>query len=508
METPMFLLAIFWLYLFIVELSKGLSAFQEKMVFIIWILFILEFLLKIFLAEDKSAYIKKNWITAVALVVPAFRSLRLIRALRVLRSARVASVSKFVKALTSTSRFVRDVKEAQGEVSNEMNCGFMLNLSNLSRKAEVKDFAEKVISKVSPELILATGIPWTFDYAGENFLSSDGPRMSAEFLPESGRRMAEGPYDLLIIVTDVDLISRKNKSVPGLASPVTRMLSISIRQLALTKRGESNYQLSDEIMQANAANLLLHLIGHIIGLKEDKQSPIMRPFVFRKDNVRIGHFSAEEREKLLKDSHQLPEHELRGGSALASLFFHMIMGFKHLDKVIWPLLKNKSIFLSLSLPGLATAAVAPCLLLVFTAEIWDVGINMSDTTAILFAGICILFASFYLTSVQSLLLPRKEDYILTEHLAVANVVIYLSIFMACLGLFILLLAAMLLIEIYIFPEGLMLTWLTIERNSVGFWDQFRLAAFISTVGVATGALAGGMEGSSILKHLALFKREP
>lgn len=507
METPMFLLAIFWLYLFILELAKGLTAFQEKMVLIIWILFIVEFFLKVFLAINKIEYIKKNWLTAIALIVPAFRAFRLLRALRILRSARVANVTKFVRALTSTKRFINDVKEAQGDISNEMNCGYMISLSKHDSLSEIQSLAEMMIKAVSTEMISATGIKWTFDYAGENFLQVDEPKMPAEFLPEAGRKMAEGPFDLLIILTDVDIISRKNKSVPGLASPVTRMLAISTRQLSLTGRGQGNYQLDDPVLIANASTLLLHLIGHVVELKEDLLSRVMRPFIFNKNRRIPERFNKSERKRLHKRSHQLPEHELRGGGALASFFFHLIMGFKHFSKVAWPLLKNRSIFLSLSLPSLATAAVAPALLLVFTAEIWDAGINMPNSTAIIFATLCILGASFYLTSVQSLLLPRKEDHILTEHLAVANVVIYMSIFMACIGLFLLLLVVMLLIEIYIFPEGLMKTWLTIERANIGFWDQFRLAAFISTIGVATGALAGGMEGSSILKHLALFKKE-
>ena len=57
---------------------------------------------------------------------------------------------------------------------------------------------------------------------------------------------------------------------------------------------------------------------------------------------------------------------------------------------------------------LATAAVAPALLLVFTAEIWDVGLSMSNRTAILYALLSIGAASLYLVQVQALFLPRKD----------------------------------------------------------------------------------------------------
>ena len=507
LEAPMFVLALVWLYLFIVELTGELSSFQETLVLIIWVLFLLEFLLKLYLAPKKISYLRHNWIAAIALAIPALRVFRLVRALSILSSARVVSIGRFVRALTSANRFVTDLKEAQGARSREMNCGIIACLSNSAQASEIKLLAEQLIRDVRPELETATGIEWQFDYAGETLLNDDSPRMAAEFLPTAGRAMAEGPYDLLLVLTDVGLISRTNKSVAGLASPVTRIAVASLRKLQLTGRGVANLPLQHPDVRWNLANLTLHLTGHLSGLKEsaDKGSVLAR-FQLQKDAHAITGYNMQEREYLRKAAPKLPEREMRGGMALSSFIFHLIMGFRHIGKVIPPLFRNKSIFLALALPGLATAAVAPALLLVFTAEIWDVGINMANGKAILFSVLSVLFASIYLIYIQNLFLPKKEDYIITEHLAVANVVIFCSILLACIGLFLILGLVMLLIEIYIFPDGLMLTWLTIERTAVTLADQIRLAAFISAIGTVTGALAGGLDQGSILRHLALFRK--
>lgn len=194
---------------------------------------------------------------------------------------------------------------------------------------------------------------------------------------------------------------------------------------------------------------------------------------------------------------------------MESLIFHIMMTLRHPKDVFHPLMRNWAPLLPLSLPSLATAAVAPSFLLVFTAEIWDVGLNMSNQTATIYAVVSILAASFYLVRVQSLFLPREEKRVLTEHLAVANTVIFLSILLACVGLFILVGGLMFLIEVYIFPEGLMKTWPTLLDQPVIDWgSQLRLAAFISTIGVTTGALAGGLESRTVIQHLALFQDEP
>jgi hypothetical protein len=60
--------------------------------------------------------------------------------------------------------------------------------------------------------------------------------------------------------------------------------------------------------------------------------------------------------------------------------------------------------------------------------------------------------------------------------------------------------------IYVFPEDLMRTWPTLSRPEIAFIDKVRIAVFISTIGVTTGALAGGLESKALIQHLALFRK--
>lgn len=219
----------------------------------------------------------------------------------------------------------------------------------------------------------------------------------------------------------------------------------------------------------------------------------------------IPSFSPDEKKVLKERITKAPDRELRNGNYLEAFIFHILMTLRHPKEFLRPLFENWSFFLPLSLPGLATAAVAPSLILVFTAEIWDVGFGMTNATAAFFAVASILLASLYLVRVQVLFLPRKEKRVLTEHLAVANSVIYASIFFACIGLFVMIGALMMVIELYVFPADLVQTWPTLNQPEINLADKLRLAAFISTVGVTTGALAGGLESRTIIQHLALFK---
>ena len=512
METPMFLLALLWLYYLVIELTKGLSQTQERLVTLIWVLFIIEFLLKFVLAPHRLQYVKHNWLTIVALVIPALRVFRLVQAIRLLQASRVATTTKFVRALTSTKRFITDVKEAQGpKPTPEMNVGVMLAQSQSADKEDMGRFVEQLIQDTKEEIQSATGQEWFFHVAEPAALDSDNPRQPADFLDEASLRMAEGPFDMVVVITDVALVSRKNRVEAGLASPVCRVLVVSTRKLMTAPRGRLLRKLTADVVRWNGAALLLHLLGHISGLhhKSKGESKVMAPFEFYEGRKSIPRFSEAEREVLRKRAEDLPERELRGGGALEGLVFHVLMSLRHPKHVLLPLLRNWAFLLPLSLPGLATAAVAPSFLLVFTAEIWDVGLNMSNQTAIIYAVISILAASFYLVRVQSLFLPRKEKRTLTEHLAVGNTVIFLSILFACVGLFVLVGLLMFVIESYIFPEGLMKTWPTLlDQPVIDLTAKIRLAAFISTIGVTTGALAGGLESKTVIQHLALFQDEP
>ena len=107
LEMPMVVLGLVWLVLLIVELVRGLTPLLETIGTVIWIVFILDFLLKFTLAPRKVAYVRQNWLTVVALIVPALRVLRVARAVAVLRAARAARGLRLVKVVASVNRGMR-----------------------------------------------------------------------------------------------------------------------------------------------------------------------------------------------------------------------------------------------------------------------------------------------------------------------------------------------------------------------------------------------------------------
>jgi voltage-gated potassium channel len=104
LETPMLVLAFAWLVLLVMELTRGESPLFLLLGTLIWVVFILDFALKWFLAPDKVVYLKSNWLTAISLLIPALRLFRVFRAFRLLRLASTGRGLRLVRVISSLNR--------------------------------------------------------------------------------------------------------------------------------------------------------------------------------------------------------------------------------------------------------------------------------------------------------------------------------------------------------------------------------------------------------------------
>jgi voltage-gated potassium channel len=92
LETPMILLSFVWFLLVVVELIWTTSGVFQLLGTMIWIVFIAEFVLRLVLAPDRLRFLRRNPITIVALIAPAFRFFRALRLLRLVRGLRLVRI--------------------------------------------------------------------------------------------------------------------------------------------------------------------------------------------------------------------------------------------------------------------------------------------------------------------------------------------------------------------------------------------------------------------------------
>jgi hypothetical protein len=395
----------------------------------------------------------------------------------------------------------------------EIHVGVLVAHSPEARTEPLRALAEWAASEAGAVLDRASEARWRFHDAGSTRLSTDDVRHASAFLGEGSLRMAEGPYDALVVVTDVGLLSKRERLVAGLPSPLARMAVVSTRELCGSPRGAPVRTLEEAAVRWNGAALLLHLLGHVAGLEHadaEGGDAVMAPFAVDPERRAVPTFGERSRGRLARIAPGFPERTDEDEGTLSEIAFHLSSAARHPRRILKTVGPLRGLLLPFRLPRLATAAVAPAFILVFTAEIWDAGFHMTDPEVWTFAVFSVLASSIYLPTVLHLLLPRKEKRFHTEHLAVVNVVILLSIVLAVVGLFAMLVLLMLFVQIFVFPPDLVREWPSLALGSadIGFPDQLRIAALISTIGLLTGTLAGGLESRDVLRHMGLFRRRP
>ncbi len=107
LKVPMALLSLTWLAIVVWELVSGSSDLLETVGTVIWIIFIVEFLIRFALAPAKQPFLKSNWVTILTLLVPA---LRLFRAVSVLRAARGLRGLRLVRIVGTANRSMNALK--------------------------------------------------------------------------------------------------------------------------------------------------------------------------------------------------------------------------------------------------------------------------------------------------------------------------------------------------------------------------------------------------------------
>ncbi len=112
LEVPMVVLGAVWLVLLIIELIWGLNTWLQHLNTVIWIIFIIDFVIKFILAPHKIPFLKKNVLTTISLLVPALRLFRMVRFFRLARTVRAVRGLRLVKLVGSLNRSMKSLGEA------------------------------------------------------------------------------------------------------------------------------------------------------------------------------------------------------------------------------------------------------------------------------------------------------------------------------------------------------------------------------------------------------------
>jgi voltage-gated potassium channel len=127
LETPMFVLSLAWAGLLVVELAWGLSPVLETSAIVLWVVFLVEFAFRFIIAPDRLKYVRRNWLTVLALALPAMRVFRLARVARLWKFGRALRGVTLARLVAAFNRGLRSMQQALGRYA----VGYVLVLTLL-----------------------------------------------------------------------------------------------------------------------------------------------------------------------------------------------------------------------------------------------------------------------------------------------------------------------------------------------------------------------------------------
>lgn len=265
-----------------------------------------------------------------------------------------------------------------------------------------------------------------------------------------------------------------------------------------------------EVMTARLHALVLHLFGHLneLGHHEDPES-YMYDLAAVVDLDRMRRFSAEAVEYLDGELEEVADVRLeeersayRGGRAA----FYLRALWHNRDDIADAVRRARPWQFPLRFSRLTAAAFSALLILLITAEAWDLGMSQRPPFVTGLSLVTLVGASVYLLRRQGLLV-RREVARLTELTVVSNVSTVISVALGLLTTYAMLFGTTLLLGRTLYRPRLVAVWAESLGGGVTWVHYLVLAAFVASLGLLIGALGASFEGQSYFRHVAWVDEE-
>lgn len=158
------------------------------------------------------------------------------------------------------------------------------------------------------------------------------------------------------------------------------------------------------------------------------------------------------------------------------------------------------------LSRLTTAAFSALLLLVITAEAWDLGMSQAPELVAALSTATLILTSAYILRRQQLLV-RRDSSRLTELAVVSHVSIVVSVFLGMLTTYLLLFAVTLALARTLFSQHLVEGWAVSLGGQVLGHHYLVFSAFVASLGILIGALGASFEDQNYFRHVAYVDEE-
>lgn len=324
-----------------------------------------------------------------------------------------------------------------------------------------------------------------------------------DLLAEGVLERDRGARDFVFVLTASDLVARERPSTVGTPSRALGVAVLSTHRLETTEEGED----PSEIISRRLTALALRAFGHLAGVDPDDDRAALGPIADVTELDREPTFSPSSIAFIDRSLADVADERLEEMGSLreaANFTFVRRAIMVNIRPIADAVRRMRPWLVPFRLPRLTAAAISAGLILVTTAEAWDVA--AANGTATLTLGAVAVLAA---TSVR---LARQDRLVLgrggrrSEQGVVTQVSVALAVTLGLLTTFVLLFLGALAIGAVLYPGALVRSWVSTAPSSLGV-VYAHLAALVATLGLLIGALGASFEPPRVLRHAAYVDEE-
>ncbi|KAA1261171.1 hypothetical protein LF1_37160 [Rubripirellula obstinata] len=325
-------------------------------------------------------------------------------------------------------------------------------------------------------------------------------------------RDAKG-WDFAFVVTAAELLGKYSSSTcyAALSRPLdAAVFSTSlIDPHAIGEKIESSQRIKR--LTERLHRLMLHAIGHLSGLSQtDANDRIMSRPTAIADLDTAASFSDTEQTKIQRALIETADQRLeeQNGDAGNELSFLMRAAWINRHEIAEAVRAARPWQFPLRLPGLTIASVSTLLILLMTAEAWDLALSQSTTSVIVLGILVAITTTIFVAIRQQLLIRRRrnrsEQNVVTALSAILIVAGGMATTWVCLA------AAGMLVVTALFSSNLIAGWAAssdLDAVNVGLSSRWMMSCFCSSLGILIGALGASFESQNYFQHVIFVDEE-
>lgn len=318
-------------------------------------------------------------------------------------------------------------------------------------------------------------------------------------------------WDFALVITGSDLVAHEKSFALAVPSRALGVAVISTVRIDPKASDDLVEPLPEEeraaLMARRLSALALHLFGHLNGLEHSgPPSCVMHDPSDIHDLDAMEDYGDEEAAKLEGELADVADLRLEERAARRSpAGFYLQAAWENRDDVWSAVRLARPWMFPIRLSRLTTAACSALVVLLLTAETWDLGMSQRVPIVLALATAVLLATTGYVLHRQRLLVRRARR--LTEQTVITNVSLTFTVLLGLLVTYAGLFCLVLLAARVLYPAGLVAEWAASLAAPPAVGRYLVLAGFVASLGLVIGALGASFEEENYIRHIAYVDEE-